>query len=229
VRSGSVTVVDVDVLGEYAVALAATNGEGSSMGEPMLENRVFQRVGNAWIELGGGAGGSGKDPLLAREAPYRADSPLWMSGSGGTYLEPEKRRGRVLKHAEVLCAPNVARVEIDKSGERRVAEVCSGPGWLIVLWLKGDEPTLTAFDAEGRQLDALRPETLQREHDLRGRSRWPWRSGGSRGRIVTIDDPILNDLDERSGDAKTAEEHRAIREQILARLRELNDDQGDSD
>jgi hypothetical protein len=228
-RSGSVTVVDVDFLGEYAVVLAATDGEGSTIGEPMLENRVFHRAGDAWIELGGGAGGSGEDPLLAREAPYQSGSPLWMSGSGGTYLEPEQRRGSVLQHAEVLCAPDVARVEIDKSDERRVADVSSGPGWLIVLWLKGDEPTLTAFDADGRQLDALRPETLQRERDSRGRSRWPWRSRGPRGRIVTIDDPILNDLDDRRGDAETVEEHRAIREKILARLRELNDDRGDSD
>ena len=199
------------------------------MGEPLLENWVFHREGGAWMELGGGAGGSGEDPLFARQAPYPADLPLRMRGSGVTYLEPEKRRGRVLQHAEVLCASEVARVEIDKSGLRRVADVSRVPGWLIVLWLKGNEPTLTAFDAEGRQLATLRPETLQREHDSRGRSRWPWRSSSSRGRIVTIDDPILNDLDDRRGDAETVEEHRAIREQILVRLRELNDDQGDSD
>jgi hypothetical protein len=87
---------------------------------------------------------------------------------------------------------------------------------------------LTAFDAKGRQLDTLRPETLQREWDSCGRSRWPWRSRSSRGRIVTIDEPILNDLEERRGDAESVEEHRAIREQILARRRELNNDQGDS-
>jgi hypothetical protein len=118
-------------------------------------------------------------------------------------------------------------VEIDKSGQRRVADVSNGPGWLIVLWLKGDDPTLTAFDATGRQLELLRPEALEREHASLGRSRWPWRSRHCRGILVTGDDPILDDLNERRRDAETAEERRAVSEQILARLRELNEGQAE--
>ena len=169
--------------------------------------------------------------MLAREAWNPEVSSLEARGSGGTNLEPEKRRGKVLQHVEVLCAPDVSRVEIDNQSRRRVADVSSGPGWIVALWLKGAEPTLSAFDAAGRQLDVLRPETLERERATRGRSRWPWLSRSSRGRIVTLDDQVLIDLEERLRDVETAEERRAIREQILARLGELPgiDDVADED
>jgi hypothetical protein len=215
-------VVDIDRLGDDAVALVVTEDAASTFGPGMVEEWICHRTEQGWTHLGAGAGGSCDDPLLAREQWHQTDGHLFLSGSGGTYLEPEKRRGKSLQHAQVLCAPDVARVEIDKPTDCRDADVSSGPGWLIVLWAGGTEPTLTAFDADGVQLDVLRPETAVREHASRGRSRWPrrWSTGG---RIVTVDDPILTELHERLRDVQAVEERRAIHDQLHARLLELND------
>ena len=174
-RTGPVTVVDVDSFGDFAVVLAATDGEHWRRVGPMLGNWVFHRDAGGWTRLGGGGGGSGTDPLLERHSPHPANRPLQLSGSGGVNVEPEKRRGAWVRHAEILCAPNVARVEIDRSNQRRLADTSSGPGWIVALWLKGAEPTLTAYDAQGRQLDVLRPDVFERELASRGGSGRPWR------------------------------------------------------
>lgn len=218
-RTGSVTVLDVDRVGDVAVVLMVTDAESSRTGYSLLETRLAQYVDGVWGPRGGGASGSGEDPMIARTQRPPA-APLQSLGRGGTSLEPEKRRGRWFWYTEVLCSAAVARVDIARGDERRTADVSTGPGWLIVAWLEDMDPTLTACDATGQLLSVLHPEASQLEQERRRRRA---RRRPRRGRIVTIDDPVLTDLHDRERAAETPEERRALHDQIHKRLRELHE------
>jgi hypothetical protein len=154
------------------VVLAVVEGEytihfrySSLFREPMLQHWTYERVDGEWREMGGGGSGGDTDPLLARTT-RQFQEPLQSDGGGASGLVLGRRSVRKwLQHVEVLCAPNVARVEIVRQDATRTADVSSGPGWLAVPWTSDmPTPTLTAFDREGRHLGVLIPEQHHMEY-----------------------------------------------------------------
>ena len=63
-----------------------------------------------------------------------------------------------LLYAEILCSPDVATVEVRRSGGIRTAHIGDGPGVIIVSWRDGKQAEVVAFDAAGREIASLIPQ-----------------------------------------------------------------------
>ena len=77
-----------------------------------------------------------------------------------------------------MCSPTVSSVSVDRPSHRRVADVGTGPGWIGIVWREGPEPSVSAFDATGKEVAVLGRD------DLRYTSRsqhWPFGSAGDCG------------------------------------------------
>jgi hypothetical protein len=139
-------VIDVDRYEDRAVVLCVFSKEGFVV----TRRDTFQRRGRRWEFINGGGAGGGQHLLTLRELrPFGEEQKLRVIASGG---------GGGTLSAEILCLPEVARVEVRRKRGTRNVNVEHGPGLLAVLWLEGDQAELVAFDRDDNQICTLVPE-----------------------------------------------------------------------
>jgi len=168
-RTGPVTVVDIDRVDDCAIVLAVTEGNTKLFEQTTLYRFVFERTPDGWSWHGGSGCGGEDDPLDDRARWVPGQPHLIESASGWSRWEGRNGRQRRLYEIQLLCGPDVARVEIVRGAVTRVADVATGPGWLVVAWTDA-APTVVAFDGGGRQLEVLSPQS--HEQTRARRRRW---------------------------------------------------------
>jgi hypothetical protein len=151
------TYLDVDRFREFALVTGAGYDEDH---DSWVYQALFHMQQGQWVfGSGGGSGGDG-DPLTERfEAetwdrtrPQRRvpeELRARYEWGGESFRKPAESISHV-RYAQVLCAPHVASVTVERDGETRTAHIGSGPGWLGVVWLGAMQPLLTAYDDTGQ-------------------------------------------------------------------------------
>lgn len=149
IRTHPVAALDVDHFHRFAVVACVT--EGKTDGYQLRED-VFVLSGDENLFLYGCRSDLGSDPFVQRFAGVDR-SALVVRSRGRGLLRSEDVR---VSHAVVSTSSDVSEVLIARGANLRSADVSSGPGWIAVVWPKGDEPRIAGFDARGEELSTIR-------------------------------------------------------------------------
>lgn len=141
----SITVLDVDRLGEWAAVLASETDQDD---DTWLMTSLYRQVDDEWrFSHGAGSG----HPDGARSARREPAVTVFASGPG-----------RGLGHATLVCGERVASLQVQRPDHPRAVDVSAGPGCVVIVWLAGSEPAVVAFDADGAEIGRLSPDAFQR-------------------------------------------------------------------
>lgn len=152
-RTGAFRPLDVDRFAGVAQVLSATRGGGD---EFLVEEHLFREEEGEWLPWGGGGCGGEEDPFTQRADRRWMQEVFSLESHGASWRDGAERVHR----AVLLCAPLVATVIIDRSGDIRTADVALGPGWIGIHWPERIRPTVRAFDFGGSEVGRLGPTEL---------------------------------------------------------------------